>query len=570
MEERYAPAVYNVTNGNNAGPGSLRQAIIDLNATGGDDNDINFQAGLIVITLLDALPTINRNVRVNGPGAQNLTVTRNSEDQFSIFTVGNREVTMSALTITSGTGTGPLFRGGGVLHEGLLTLNNVTFLDNQATRGGAVYSAGTSLTVTECTFSDNSASASGGAIYVERGMVEITLTTITNNQALGAAPGGNGGGIVVDNATVIVTSNSAIQNNTASRDGGGIWVGGGGELRVQGGTEIANNGAGTGFGGGIANGGTLLVENSTVRINTAGSSGGGIANNSVNSTATLNKATINGNTAWTDGGGIFVYGSSTVTVNNSTVEGNITTGHGAGIANLGTLTLRSATIANNWTQGQGGGLFVDQGATATNIGNTIIATNVAEEFPDVFGAVTSQGNNLIGDTNGSNGWVASDRLGIDPGLNPLGNYGGPTQTMTLTANSPARNAGNNALAVGMVDQRGLARIVGGTIDIGAVEMQPTDPGDSGLGGNSAIAIDSGSNPFTSFLAPQSAITPNSTSPARQVASNALLIGTLELRVLGRGDSTKIEIGSLVSESADPNDQVWSVLGNLFEGVSPWW
>jgi hypothetical protein len=56
-------------------------------------------------------------------------------------------------------------------------------------------------------------------------------------------------------------------------------------------------------------------------------------------------------------------------------------------------------------------------------------------------------------------------------LGPLQDNGGPTQTHALLAGSPALNAGNNAYATA-TDQRGFARIVGGTIDIGAFEVQP--------------------------------------------------------------------------------------------------
>ena len=78
----------------------------------------------------------------------------------------------------------------------------------------------------------------------------------------------------------------------------------------------------------------------------------------------------------------------------------------------------------------------------------------------------SQGNNLIGETDGSSGWVGSDLTGtvatpLNPLLAPLGKFGGPTQTMALLPGSPAIGAGNNALIPPGVttDQRGLPRIV---------------------------------------------------------------------------------------------------------------
>ena len=116
------------------------------------------------------------------------------------------------------------------------------------------------------------------------------------------------------------------------------------------------------------------------------------------------------------------------------------------------------------------------------IGNTIVAGNTAATSgPDAFGTFASQGNNLIGETDGSSGWVGSDLTGtvaqpLDPLLAPLAYYGGPTQTMALLPGSPAIDAGNNALIPAGVttDQRGFARIVNGTVDIGAFEAQ-SDP-----------------------------------------------------------------------------------------------
>jgi len=114
--------------------------------------------------------------------------------------------------------------------------------------------------------------------------------------------------------------------------------------------------------------------------------------------------------------------------------------------------------------------------TAT-LGNTIVAGNTASASgPDALGTVASQGNNLVGETDGSSGWVSSDLTGtiatpLNPLLAPLGNYGGPTQTMALLPGSPAIDAGNNGLIPSGVttDQRGLPRIVNGTVDIGAFE-----------------------------------------------------------------------------------------------------
>ena len=65
---------------------------------------------------------------------------------------------------------------------------------------------------------------------------------------------------------------------------------------------------------------------------------------------------------------------------------------------------------------------------------------------------------------------------IFPMLAPLGHNGGTTLTHALRPKSPAMNGGSIALAVDplkntelVADQRGSARNVGGTVDIGAYE-----------------------------------------------------------------------------------------------------
>ena len=100
------------------------------------------------------------------------------------------------------------------------------------------------------------------------------------------------------------------------------------------------------------------------------------------------------------------------------------------------------------------------------------------------GVSTSSSYNLIGTgyagglTNGSNG----NLVGVaDPGLDGLGDYGGPTPTIALLPDSPAINNGSPALAVDpqgntlSTDQRGTGypRIVDGKVDIGAFETGPT-------------------------------------------------------------------------------------------------
>jgi hypothetical protein len=116
--------------------------------------------------------------------------------------------------------------------------------------------------------------------------------------------------------------------------------------------------------------------------------------------------------------------------------------------------------------------------------NTIIALNTAASGPDVNGALTSQGFNLIGNNSGATitPAIASDQIGtsgapIDPLLDPNGlqNNGGPTKTHALLSGSPAIDKGNSSGS--FIDQRGFIRPVGSAgvsdgdgSDIGAFEF----------------------------------------------------------------------------------------------------
>jgi hypothetical protein len=262
---------------------------------------------------------------------------------------------------------------------------------------------------------------------------------------------------------------------------------------------------GSGCGAGIYNDrGTLTVRRATVTGNAA-TSGGGICSNADGAAASLTLAasTVSGNTA-SFGGGIFTQGiaggTSTMAIVDSAISGNMAMGDGAGLYISGaTDTSVEATIANTTTTGNradnaGGGIHVVMGTVTLN--NTLVAGNRVGPGPsttasDVLGALAAaSASNLIGaDTgmtgvmHGTNGnQVGMSGSPIDPRLGPLASNGGPTLTHALLPGSPALDAGDNALAVGVTDQRGVgfARIRDAadagtvpTVDIGSFEADPS-------------------------------------------------------------------------------------------------
>ena len=140
------------------------------------------------------------------------------------------------------------------------------------------------------------------------------------------------------------------------------------------------------------------------------------------------------------------------------------------------VSIESATIAFN---GRDGLKVQDQTNTSSvAIHNTIVGQN---NGPDVDGPIKSLGHNLIGDGTGSSGFGASGhqvgRAGglIDAQLSGLSNAGGTTAVHVPEPGSPAINGGDPDIASAPeFDQRrsGFPRVLGGRIDIGAVETAP--------------------------------------------------------------------------------------------------
>jgi filamentous hemagglutinin family protein len=312
--------------------------------------------------------------------------------------------------------------------------------------------------------------------------VNLSGLTIRN----GNAGNTSGGGIVVGAGNTLNLANTIVANNVAAV-GGGIANPNGGTLNLDSVTVTGNQATNTtaslvlGFqlgGGGIYNTGSLTLNNSTIASNTA-LRGGGIQNLDATgngTTALINNSTIQDNVAVNGGigGGIDNVGdnggaATTLTLNNSTVSGNRASFLTGGISSNqvdSLVTLSNSTIANNTAVSGFGGIWNASGGTV-NLANTLIANNVAPSGTNVFGTFTSQGNNLIGNTTGAIGFVATDLLNVNPRLAPLGNYGGSTQTHALLPGSPAIDAAG-AGAIG-VDQRGIAAV--GVRDIGAFESR---------------------------------------------------------------------------------------------------
>ncbi|MCA8936032.1 MAG: hypothetical protein KDB68_07485, partial [Planctomycetes bacterium] len=98
-----AQTTFTVSNTNDSGTGSLRDAITQANATTGADT---IQFGVTgTITLTSALPVISENITIDGPGRAALTIARNlASADFRIFetSVIGVELHINELTIQGG------------------------------------------------------------------------------------------------------------------------------------------------------------------------------------------------------------------------------------------------------------------------------------------------------------------------------------------------------------------------------------------------------------------------------------------------------------------------------------
>jgi hypothetical protein len=429
-------AALTVTNTNDSGAGSLRQAIAD--AVDGDTIQFSPTLNGQTIGLTSAELAINKNITITGPGADRLAVQRSQNTgipQFRIFHILPGHVVLIAGLTISGGGLPGTDRGGGVRNDqSALTLNNCHVFSCR------VGSYGT---------------------------------------------GGTGGGIYNDNGTLEI-NDSSIGGNFADAFCGGIYNTAGGTLKIRD-SVVSGNGVTVQFSnppqfvgsvGGIFNAGTAEVTNCTISQNTGGQQGGGISNQG---SLTLANSTINGHNVLSSGGGIA--NSGQLIVSNSTISSNGANfkgfGHGGGISTGGgaaTVTISNTTFSGNYaptSYGEGGGIYVAGGTV--DLENTILKA-VPSGGANIFrnaGAVVSHGYNLSSDDGGGFLTAPGDQINTEPLLGPLQNNGGPTRTHVLSADSPAINAGNpNFTPPPLYDQRGPGhdRVVNGRIDIGSFEV----------------------------------------------------------------------------------------------------
>lgn len=353
--------------------------------------------------------------------------------------------------------------GAGLLHPwfGTLEVIDATFLSNHSDSqdhdvgGGAIYAGGlTHAVISGAVFVNNSGST-GGAVLSRSTNLRVVDTVFVENVATTWADSGqygNGGGLYIDRMWLddpvdFVICGGVFERNRARQHGSAFF-----SYNLEGTQarfELCS------FRDNVMEGhGTGTVYHEGVPLVLVGS-------------------TFSGNTTADHAGGLFLGGGSDADIINCTFEGNTTNGNAGGLwAGNGTVNVMNVTFANN-SADYGPAIFKGQDGTVT-LTNVIFDNNLTE---NEYSAVAC--HETFGDGGGNLQWpdvknngnpdtpCAQGIVFADPLLLPLGDNGGPTETMALPAGSPAIDVSDDCPDT---DQRGEARV--GRCDSGAFENQP--------------------------------------------------------------------------------------------------
>lgn len=386
LESRIAPATFFVSNANDSGTGSLRQAILDANSTqnsGGEDliSFANIPTGTFVIQPTTELPAITESVIIDG-----YTAPGTSQNTTSIGTNATLRVVLSGSLLNSGSGLilgdafGDPYATGGSTVRGLV-INDFHPGINDSGNGILIQSSGNKVegnflgttTGGDAGLGNSSSGVSVGGIFNTNTLVGNTIggpaladRNVISGNTLGINVGlealdthifGNLIGTDKNGEVAIPNTHTGIRvggNNTQIGGAGvgegnvvsgntvrGISIGTGSNATVLG-NIIGLNAAGNAV---LPNGRGILLDNGATNITIGGSSTGagnlisgnieaGIEIGSSVGDGSANNVTVRGNKIGTDvsgtlklgnqNGGIKVFGSTGTTIGGtSPLDGNV-------------------------------------------------------------------------------------------------------------------------------------------------------------------------------------------------------------------------------------------------------
>lgn len=225
-----------------------------------------------------------------------------------------------------------LAAGGAIYNAGTINITGTNFSNNESTAGSAIRNASTgTIELIDASFNNNTTTGFGGAIY-NSGKLEIS------HQITGVSFEGNeagSGGAIYNDGQELSINNASFTTNTATSYGGALFNKENSTI-----SEIITNSftsnSTTNFGGAIANLGNItLIQDSNFSNNTASNKlGGAIYNvgtiNNINSTELSTTAIFSNNNAAYGGA---IYNENAITLDNVAFLNNIATTSGGAIFN---------------------------------------------------------------------------------------------------------------------------------------------------------------------------------------------------------------------------------------------
>lgn len=327
--------------------------------------------------------TISSNIaQTNGGGAY----IDNGNATISGGTISGNQAENSAATASIG-------KGGGIyITNGNLTVESGDFLNNSAYfEGGGLYVSGADCTATlnGGTVKDNTVlSGTGGGMYLYRASLEINGGTLTGN----TAPNGAGGGACVNSATFTVKGNSVISGNSAMQGGAAFVVSGqygSGNFVMENG-DVSQNSA-TGDGGAIYIQGDsyFTIRNGTISNNSSALDGGAVYIKDSGS-FTMDDGKLDENESGGEGGAVYIKGNGNFIMNDGSLEENTanTTGGAVYMLGAGSFTMKKGYLKNNTANNFAGAVSIDGGGSFEMFDGTISGNKT---LTNSGGAVRVQG-----------------------------------------------------------------------------------------------------------------------------------------------------------------------------------
>ena len=347
---------------------SIRDAIF----VAGNGDDITIPAGTYTLSATNGTLTVSKSLTFNGNSATDTII--DAEGTSRVFNVTAGTVTFNDLTVQNGVA----LDGAGIRISGPTTsvtlANSVVFSNSATTSGGGIYLQSGALSLQSSNVLTNTAVTDGGGVYNLRGTVTVDNSTVNYNIADRA------GGIFVNQASAALTVESGeISFNTGNNiddvfSGGGITVLAG-SATVNGG-EIRGNSAFRG-GGILVTSGSLTFNDGQI-IDNESNYGGGLYVRETTGTATINGGSITQNRSTASifgGGGIYIF-QGLITMNGGDISSNTAVNDGGAMEigdAQGRFTLNNGEIFSNSAGKMGGAIYAAEGTLTVNGG--MIHTN---------------------------------------------------------------------------------------------------------------------------------------------------------------------------------------------------